>query len=805
MHNLFIYSIFVPTINVIFGTMKFSDYSEQQLEQAKLLEAVILRIRDGKESITPVFKESNLPYKSKTYYYLKSKYEKDGLIGLISKINKRGCKAPDEKEKIQNYIIKQKQKHPSLRGKEIRDRVLKKFNISYTVSNINLLIQQENLEVERGRPAIEKKEELTCAGAFILIAAIMETGFIKHLLQAQQEIVSDFKEQLISAEENNTASPSLCGTKQERGIFSKDEKGKFQKYESDSEEDYKNNGFISSKFLSVKNRIQTRNLNRLDILNIKEPTIYRKNLTLLLLPIFTNHSRLVELDDTLGNELTYLAGYDYKSSTIDKYLREMKYLQWSGVMLDQIARFWCRFWESKTGKPIKQICYYFDGYTKPLWSDYRVKQGKVTMMGRVMGCLEQVYVHSDRGYPIMFQTFSGNVHLPDAIKKLHTQIDKILPERVSRISVFDAGGNSVDFYETFGDDNYFICILNNNQYKQDLSNITVTETIKIDGEVYKEAEKQLKNSKTKQFYKARIVLYKKVDTDRYIAFVTNTSIGELSTKSVVDTYYKRWPNQEHSFRDMNGGVHLSTNYGFGKTPVINIVVQNNKEELAQKTEVKQDRIKKLSETISELKQQQELIVEQTKQQQKEIELQIKEIEKKLTSTEDKKQTKSLLRELKQLYKRSGTIQKKLLKNEIKTKISFVKLQGQKKREETLYNKQKAEFERISKKEFVYENDVELDQLLSNYKISFANLCGFVLKEYFPELNITLEKLIVKVFKRPGRMITKGNKKEIMIYLNKKDEKMSKLITGACEIINKKKIKLYDNTSLKLVPMMRNLK
>src|SRR5438093_9733841 len=46
------------------------------------------------------------------------------------------------------------------------------------------------------------------------------------------------------------------------------------------------------------------------------------------------------------------------------------------------------------------LCYYVDGNTKPLWSKKRVKQNKVTMLGRVMGCLEQVFVHDAFGHPV---------------------------------------------------------------------------------------------------------------------------------------------------------------------------------------------------------------------------------------------------------------------------------------------------------------------------------------------------------------------------------------------------------------------
>ncbi len=85
-----------------------------------------------------------------------------------------------------------------------------------------------------------------------------------------------------------------------------------------------------------------------------------------------------------------------------------------------------------------------------------VKQSRVSKVGRVMGCLEQVFVHSGSGYPIMLQSFAGGVYLPEAIKQLHSEIKRVMPEKVSRIAIFDGGGTSVEFYETFSDDEYFI-------------------------------------------------------------------------------------------------------------------------------------------------------------------------------------------------------------------------------------------------------------------------------------------------------------------------------------------------------------
>jgi hypothetical protein len=38
---------------------------------------------------------------------------------------------------------------------------------------------------------------------------------------------------------------------------------------------------------------------------------------------------------------------DYKSNTLDKYLREMKFLQSSQVIINKMAGFWYHLWEDK--------------------------------------------------------------------------------------------------------------------------------------------------------------------------------------------------------------------------------------------------------------------------------------------------------------------------------------------------------------------------------------------------------------------------------------------------------------------------
>ena len=749
---------------------------KQDYQKAQIIEKAILRIRDNKEDIAQVFKELDLDYKSNTYYTLKKKYEKDGFDGLLSKRDKSGRKAEKGKSEVLDFIKVKKQRCDDIKANELQAGLKSSMNIDISVSQINRLINKLEIKNIKGRPAQKKEIRLDQAGLFIFLAAVLETNYIDELLKTQQKILEN------EAKTNNeklSKSGSLIrgGITEEKGIFSKDVKGRFIDYPKESKEDYEINGGMSNKFKSVSERVKNRDLGRLSLFQVRESTLYRKNLTLLCLPIVTKHSRFSELNETIGNELKYFCGYNYKSSTIDKYARELKYLQSSNIFMNQMANFWYHFWKRTNNESTSQVCYYFDGNTNPLWSKYSVKQSKVSKVGRVMGCLENVYLHSHQGHPLMLQTFSGGVYLPDAIKKLHIEMDKIMPEIVNRVSIFDAGANSVDFYETFKDREYFICVLDSNQYKQDLSDIEISGRENIDGNIYIEARKKLKNSKTGLLYDTRIAVYKRWNRDRYVAFVTNIDKNKMGAAEIIESYYKRWPNQENQFRDMNNGGDISTNYGFGKQRVINLVVKKN--------------MKYLDEQIKK----------KNKKQREQGSLEIIQTEKKIEQSSDKNSITKLLKDLKRLYGKTEKQNTDMAIMEAKTKDKIATFEKQKKRQEYLLNKHQKEYNRIKKKELVYQNDVELNQLLSCYKIAFANLSAYILQEYFSGLTMSIEKLMSKIYKRPGKLIIKGKRKEIQIYLNKKDNYISEKIISACKIINSKQIKWNKNDMIKLTPVL----
>lgn len=768
------------------------------LDQARLIETAIIEIRDHGQRIETVFAKYNLNYKSKTYYALKKRYDDHGIEGLISQKHKCGRKKKQQCDEY-SFIVSLKKRYPQLTAIQVQEQLQKSLNKTLSKSQINKILRKDNLQNKIGAPKTKEPQidqqveerEINYAGLIFLMAAAHETGFNDSLADFQQDIISRVNE---NSEDTTQQLPNI----EEDGVFSKDINGKFTTYAPDT----RKYGEVSNRYKSVKERIKNRDLKKLRIVISTNQTLIRKNLAILSLPAITRHGRFTELNETTGNELFFFTGYDYRTSTIDKYMRELKYLQSSQELTEKMAGFWYKLWESKTADKIKQVCYYFDGNRKPLWSSYPIKQSKVSMVGRVMGCLEQVYIHSSNGHPLMLQTFSGGIHLPTAIKLLHSQMDRVIPHDVSRISIFDAAANSVDFYESFKDDEYFICVLDSDQYNQDLSDFKITNEYQTESGIYVEASKSLKNSKNRQLFKVRTPLYKKNNSEKYVAFVTNIPQEIMDAKTIVISYYQRWPCQENGFRDLNSGGNLRTNYGYGKTKVINVVVQNKKKYLQEQIQVKQSKIENLTQQQENIKIDIAREISENLQKIKENDHQIDELKKKIEADPTVANLRQFLNKLEKLFKQQADYQVSLVKKELQLTEKLKKLESQKKRNESLKQKHEKEFNRINGKEIVYENDTELDQILGIYKISYANLSAFVLKEYFDGMTLSLEKLVNKVYKRPGKIISTDEKKEVTIYLSAKDKKMSKLIADACERINRKELEI-DNQLIKVNPIKKS--
>jgi hypothetical protein len=473
--------------------------------------------------------------------------------------------------------------------------------------------------------------------------------------------------------------------------------------------------------------------------------------------------------------LKYLSGFNYKSATLDKHIRELKYLQISNELIEVIAKFWLNFWKDRNKSDSIFACYYIDGSTRALWSSKPCYKGKVTMHGRVMNCTETLFVHDGQGHPIYFKTFNGHADLGKNGLKMIDKITEYLNEEtdikgqfsVNRILIMDGGGNAVKILREITD-YYYITILDNNQVNDRKLKFVTEEKRYENGNAYLvDCKIELKDSNDGYLFETRAVEVK-WDNGRSSTLVTNIPKEIFSPCNVVKSYFDRWPNQELDFRNMKNGVNIHRMVGYGKKEVDNTKV-------IEKIEHLQNRIKKLKKElktpISKIKELenacQDLIKKETRYREKS---KVVEGKREFMNEKDKQELKTIQHQLDKLAKKIIDI---------------------KKGEGNTFNclkKKEDELARIIDKKKRYYVDVELDQLMTCFKISFANICSFLLEECFAGRKMSIQRLRESVFELHGQVKEEENKRKILIAQNQKESEMMRILDYGLHVINRMQIR-----------------
>ena len=103
-------------------------------------------------------------------------------------------------------------------------------------------------------------------------------------------------------------------------------------------------------------------------------------------------------------------------------------------------------------------------------------------------------------------------------------------------------------------------------------------------------------------------------------------------------------------------------------------------------------------------------------------------------------------------------------------------------------KKKKELARIIDKKKMYRVDVALDQIMTCFKISFANICGYLLDEYFNGEKMTLERLFETIVELRGKVEVENDLRNIVIERNPKQDYIMRKLESALEVINRRGIK-----------------
>lgn len=721
------------------------------MDKEKIL-YTINKIKKSTLSVREYFKTNTVPFSEAQFYNYCNILKKYGEEGMYDK--RQDGNSTKLIQPIKDYIKFTVKEDKSISSSQVAEKIQKEFKTKISRQSINNY--RKSVGLIRESPSKENQyQRQESGGGEIITSLALYTNLIDVFTQTIQKCVNEVK-QLASFEEAK-------GFKKDYPEYRC--KGKFTLHYN------KLKSVRENRFKSIDEKIPKKNLSSMKVFQMSERTMSRYNLALLCLPLVTSNGKTSRVNRVKGNDLEFLCGYNYRDAALDKYLRELKYLKISETLIIEVAKFWMNFWKDKGREETYFVCYYIDGNTKALWSSGRHYKGKVTMLGRVMNCLENVFIHDGKGHPLYFQTFQGNTDLgKNALRMLRSLSTHFADDSVDvkQILIMDGGGNSVKTMRAFKDsEENFITILDKNQVKdRKFKQLNEKERYKYGDAHLVDSKIELKDSSEKEYICELRAVIVNWDNGRQSVLVTDISSNLLDASEIVKRYFDRWPMQEKRFRDEKAGVNIHRIVGYGRKIEEYTKMKEKHEILCKKIrKLKAD----LEEPLKEIKELEKNCENLHKQERRLREKSTIECGKRILNEKDARELKKCESEIEKTIRKQNKIKKEY-------NNYFMKLAECIKEEE-----------RIRVKDKVYRIDTELDQIMTCFKLSFVNLCSYLLKECMENEKYELLKLFESIFQLKGKAIITEKEKRISLKENKKEPKLKGKIYKLLQKLNIMKI------------------
>lgn len=742
-----------------------------------------LRDREGL-SVAEAQAQAGVEIPHTTFYRWSSQLRESGWRGLV---DKRRWPIAKMTERIGGFVEGMGRTDPELSSDQIRKRVLEGCGVDLSVRTIQAKLQIAGLSrlpsrfrkkdgksvnsaptseaTQQEEPGV--KEELEGAGLAWLAAASEITGYGREMAEVVKAVAQALEPPPVPLEVDRT---------------NRDDKGRFLPEYNAARP--RRDPKVGAVFESVEAKRANKDLRRLSIVTTSVETIEKKLMALIALPVVSEKGRFNGVTDPRGEWLRSLGGHDYRTETLSKFARELKFAGASTSLIGRHAQIWYRELSSSLGEDASALIFYVDGTTKQYWTEFFSRSGKVTMVGRVMPCLESILIHTGAGVPLYLKTFAGAASLvSNLLPALHEMEAAIGEGMLGRLTVVDGGMNAVALFKQFDLDNHrrFITPLGHNQVK-DLSQVQDLAPLAPyrNGDWIGEGWMNLRDTKDDKAppYRIRVVILKRRTKETFSAYGTNTLPEEFSDKQLMDAYFQRWPAQELVFRELNGGASFKAIHGYGKCQVLNISVIDEITKLSSQIENATVRLQKRRDSQEEsARTLQELKTEEDRLRQERARGKQSEAGQKgknrATFPKHNPETKRLV----QAELENRTLKLKLAQAEHKQRSSEVR------QAEEQIKRKTSERAVLETRREIYQTDVELDQILSVLKLGCALLVQVLLHQFFGGLAIGFNTFITQIFALPGTRIVTDTTETIRFRANRRNPKLMKELEQACQRFN----------------------
>jgi len=708
------------------------------------------RIERSGLSAPVFFQRYEVPFSLTQYYRYRRAFGQAGREGLVdgrSEGNNRRIHREAE-----GFLVGYVSAQPDATQAELRQKLLEHFGIEVAQSALSECL--ERLAIRRSRRPREVQPlswAAPYAGFQLVVALAWHFGWPQWAAQTIAKAIG-------RARKSNRFAPD-----EKADLKGRSRSGCFTaRYNQRSDVRQK-------RFQSVELKRPSRSLGSMDLAKVDEKTLARKCLAVLTLPFVTHNGEVRTVDTAPGKALKDFCGFDYRQATLTRFLSELKYLGVSGDLLRCQVGFWEGVWRDELPLEVNRplLCYYVDGNTKALWSQ-RVKKNKVTMLGRVMGCLEQVFVHDSHGRPIYCETYPGHAPVGEYVLSLFGKIERSLegpgPKLpVQRAIVMDAASNSVRTLRAFASQQkyHYITSLDDNQW--DLRKVRKQgkpQRYKYGEATLWDCEIELKDSTEKDYLFVTRAIKIEWDRGKETYLITSLPKQIISTSEVVKAYFDRWPDEELPFKVMKAIGCLHRVAGYGKQRQPDVRVRKRQEELA--SQIRQLRAE-LREPLSAI------VEEETKVA-------------KLIPKERCLRARSQIVDGKRIFAPNEAEEFEKISRLINAHERRVKTIHKENADLRKLDGAEREWIRLQGKETVYKVDVELDQIMTFFRVSLVNLYTYV-AHLMGWSHLSLVKFLHVVIFLNGRIEETRESRHIILERNEKDPKTMNALSAAISKIN----------------------
>lgn len=706
-------------------------------------------------SVSAFFSSHKVPFSQAQYYRYKRKVAQEGFESITKDMRVKGNRrtlTTDAEAFLEGCVSSD----PLVTLAELRKSLEERYQIDITESGISKCLKRHGRSL-KNKPKKEKVEcSYTVCGGFELISAL---ACHKKWPQTIAATIKKRIQQLRKSKKWEESTP-------EDKRLGRNERGQFTSEYSRLPEVRK------KRFDSIENKSKAKNYKGMSISSASAQTLAQKSLAMLSLPVITNNGVLRTVDAPLGNALQFLCGYNYKQKTLNKFMAELKYLGLSEHFLKHQIRFWQRVWKEHPLEKIELpiLCYYVDGNTRALWSKRHVRKNKVTMLGRVMGCIETLFVHDNFGRPIYFESYPGKAPMGEYILGLFQKIEELLEGPgevlpVNRAIVMDAAGNSVRTLRAFAAQNkyHYISSLDDNQWNpRKIRREGRPKRYRYGKATLTDCEIELEDSQDKGYLITTRAIKIEWDYGKRTVIITSFDQAITGASEVVKAYFERWPDQELQLRSMKEVVSLNRITGYGMQQQKDRKVVEKQKELQSKITALRE---ELADSLSAMEREEAAIVQLVKEERKLRALSKIEDGKRILPEKEKERFGQLGREIAKIER----TKKKIMKPKA---AEFKRLR-----------KLEREWLRLQGKEKVYKIDVELDTLMTFFRIGLVNLYNYLAYELFGKRVVSMNKLVQSIMLLPAIIEERIDVKRVILGYNKKDPDMMRRLKKVIAKIN----------------------